>query len=72
MGDPQTDGQANVTTEISFTFGKLKNITGLKAEISDLNTGAVQYEVALGEFKVIEDFSGPGYQHANTFLTMAS
>ena len=34
LGDPQTDGQGSVPTEVSFTFNKLNNITGLKAEIT--------------------------------------
>ena len=49
MGDPQTDGQENVETEVYFSFNSPLLATGLKADISGLDANTA-YSVALGEF----------------------
>ena len=55
LGDPQTDGQANVPTEVSFTFNhKLKNITGLKAEITSTGYVTSRERVSIHDLLCLE------------------
>ena len=58
LGDPQTDGQENVPTEVYFSFNIPLLASGLKAEITGLDTG-VEYSVSLGEFIAYLENSPP-------------
>ena len=58
VGDPQTDGQENVPTLVYLGLSQPLNATGLKIDITGLNTG-VEYSVALGELIVYATFVPP-------------